>query len=31
VRKRGVRSLKDVEVIEDVPHPLVEITFKKTG
>ena len=31
VRKKGIKSLKDVEVIEDVPHPLVEITFKKTG
>lgn len=31
VRKRDIKSLKDVEVIEDVPHPLVEITFKKTG
>ncbi len=31
VRKRGIKSLKDVEVIEDVPHPLIEITFKKTG
>ncbi len=31
VRKRGIKSLKDVKVIEDVPHPLIEITFKKTG
>jgi len=31
VRKKGIKSLKDVEVIEDVPHPLVEITFRKTG
>jgi IMP dehydrogenase len=31
VRKRGTKSLKDIEIIEDTPHPLVEITFKKTG
>ncbi len=31
VRKKGIKSLKDVEVIEDTPHPLVEITFRKTG
>jgi IMP dehydrogenase len=28
VKKRGIKSLKDIEVIENVPHPLVEITFK---
>ncbi len=27
-KKKGLKSLRDVEVIEDVPHPLVEITFK---
>ncbi len=27
-RKRGLRSLKDIEIIEDVPHPLVEITLR---
>ncbi len=31
VRKKGIKSLKDVKVIEDTPHPLVEITFRKTG
>ncbi|MCX8172570.1 MAG: CBS domain-containing protein [Archaeoglobaceae archaeon] len=30
-RKKGLNSLKDVEIIEDVPHPLVEITFRKLG
>ncbi|MDK2795728.1 MAG: hypothetical protein PWQ58_927 [Archaeoglobaceae archaeon] len=30
-RKRGLNSLKDVEIIEDVPHPLVEITFRNMG
>ncbi|WP_202320755.1 CBS domain-containing ParB/RepB/Spo0J family partition protein [Archaeoglobus neptunius] len=28
VRKKGLKSVKDVEIIEDVPHPLVEITFR---
>ncbi len=31
VRKKGIKSLKDVEVIENVHHPLVEITFRRTG
>ncbi len=31
VRKKGIKSLKDVEVMEDVHHPLVEITFRRTG
>ncbi|MFN3384899.1 MAG: CBS domain-containing ParB/RepB/Spo0J family partition protein [Archaeoglobaceae archaeon] len=30
-KKRGLNSLRDVEIIEDVPHPLVEITFRKMG
>ncbi|AGK60861.1 hypothetical protein Asulf_00854 [Archaeoglobus sulfaticallidus PM70-1] len=30
IRKRGVKSLADVEVIENTHHPLVEITFKNT-
>ncbi len=30
VRKRGIRSVRDIEVIEDTPHPLVEITFRNT-
>ncbi|MCC6027423.1 MAG: CBS domain-containing protein [Archaeoglobales archaeon] len=30
-KKKGLNSLKDVEVIEDVPHPLVEITFRNMG
>ncbi len=30
-KKRGLNSLKDVEIIEDVPHPLVEITFRNMG
>lgn len=28
VRKKGLKSVKDIEIIEDVPHPLVEITFR---
>ncbi len=27
-KKKGLKSVGDVEVIEDVPHPLVEITFR---
>ena len=27
-KKRGLRSIKDIEIIEDVPHPLVEITLR---
>ncbi len=27
-KKRGLKSVKDIEIIEDVPHPLVEITFR---
>jgi len=27
-RKKGLNSLDDIEIIEDVPHPLVEITFR---
>ncbi len=30
VKKKGIRSIKDIEVIEDTPHPLVEITFKNS-
>ncbi|MCS7118973.1 MAG: CBS domain-containing protein [Archaeoglobaceae archaeon] len=30
-RKKGLNSLKDIEIIEDVPHPLVEITFRNMG
>jgi len=30
VKKKGIKSIKDIEVIEDAPHPLVEITFKNT-
>jgi len=30
VRKRGITSLKDIEVLEESPHPLVEIVLKKT-
>ncbi len=30
VKKKGIKSVDDVEVIEDVPHPLVEITFRNT-
>ncbi len=28
VRKKGLRSVRDIEIVEDVPHPLVEITFR---
>lgn len=28
IRSKGMKSLKDIEIIEDVSHPLVEITFK---
>ena len=28
VRKKGLKSVRDLEIIEDVPHPLVEITFR---
>ncbi|RUM35129.1 MAG: hypothetical protein DSY33_00285 [Archaeoglobus sp.] len=31
VKKKGIKSVDDVEVIEDVPHPLVEITFRNTS
>ncbi len=27
-RKKGLRTIDDVQIIEDVPHPLVEITFR---
>jgi IMP dehydrogenase len=30
VRKKGIKSLKDVEIMDDVTHPLVEITFKNS-
>ncbi|AEA46131.1 CBS domain-containing ParB/RepB/Spo0J family partition protein [Archaeoglobus veneficus] len=30
VKKRGIKSIRDIEIIEDVPHPLVEITFRNT-
>ncbi|OYT34473.1 hypothetical protein B6U96_12890 [Archaeoglobales archaeon ex4484_92] len=28
IRKKGLRSVKDIQIIEDIPHPLVEITFR---
>jgi IMP dehydrogenase len=28
IKRKGIKSLMDIEIIEDVPHPLVEITFK---
>jgi IMP dehydrogenase len=28
IKKKGIKSLRDIEVIEDVQHPLVEITFR---
>ncbi len=28
VRKKGLKSVRDIEIIENVPHPLVEITFR---
>ncbi|MET1123982.1 MAG: CBS domain-containing protein [Archaeoglobaceae archaeon] len=28
VKKSGMKSVKDIKIIEDVPHPLVEITFR---
>jgi len=31
VRKKGLKSVRDIEIIEDVPHPLVEITFRNMG
>ncbi len=31
VKKKNIKSIRDIEVIEDVPHPLVEITFKNSG
>jgi len=30
VKKKNVKSLKDIKIIEDVPHPLIEITFKNS-
>lgn len=30
VRNKGIKSIKDIEIIEDAPHPLVEITFKNS-
>ncbi len=27
-KKKGLKTIKDIEIIEDVPHPLVEITFR---
>jgi len=30
VKKKGIRSIRDIEVIEDTSHPLVEITFKNS-
>jgi len=30
VRKKRIRSIRDIQVIEDTPHPLVEITFKNS-
>jgi IMP dehydrogenase len=31
VKRRNLKSIKDIEVIEDIPHPLVEITFRNSG
>ena len=28
VKKKNIRSIRDIEIIEDVPHPLIEITFR---
>jgi len=28
IRKKRLKSVRDIEVTEDVPHPLVEITFR---
>ncbi len=30
VRKKGIKSVRDIQVIEDASHPLVEITFKNS-
>jgi len=30
IRKKGLRSVEDIEIIENAPHPLVEITFRNT-
>lgn len=30
IKNKGIRSLRDITVIEDISHPLVEITFKNT-
>lgn len=30
VRKKRIKSLRDVEIMDDVTHPLVEITFKNS-
>ncbi len=30
IKNKGIKSLRDIEIIEDVSHPLVEITFKNT-
>ena len=30
VRKKKLKSVEDIEIIENAPHPLVEITFRNT-
>ncbi len=30
VRKKGIKSVRDIQVLEDASHPLVEITFKNS-
>lgn len=30
IRKKGLKSVEDIEIIENAPHPLVEITFRNT-
>ena len=30
VRKKGIKSVRDIQVLEDATHPLVEITFKNS-
>ncbi|MEM2022203.1 MAG: ParB N-terminal domain-containing protein, partial [Archaeoglobaceae archaeon] len=27
-KRKNLTSIKDIEIIEDIPHPLVEITFR---
>ncbi|RLI77661.1 hypothetical protein DRP05_09445 [Archaeoglobales archaeon] len=30
IRKKGLRSVENIEIIENAPHPLVEITFRNS-